>query len=91
MGVEEVGYEGEIEFWVASDEGCWGEELAAVELVGIGENLLSSLMEITSLEGLAVAKGRGQLAKEDCVVFAVFDVVRKILNPAWALAESDGS
>ena len=30
VGVEKVGNEGEVEFWVASDEGSRGEEFAAI-------------------------------------------------------------
>ena len=44
MSVEEVGYEGEVEFGVAGDEGGWGEEFAAVELVGVDEDLFGALV-----------------------------------------------
>lgn len=56
MGVEEVGYEGEVKFRVSGDEGGGGEEFAAVEFVGVVENLLGSLMEIAGLEGRAATE-----------------------------------
>ena len=43
VSVEKVGDEGEVEFWVAGDQGCGGEEFAAVEPVCVLEYLFGSL------------------------------------------------
>ena len=51
VSVEEVGDEGEVKFRVACYEGGGGEEFAAGELVGVGENLFGALEEIGGLEG----------------------------------------
>ena len=59
VSVEEVGYEGEVEFGVTGDEGGWGEKFAAVELVGVNEDLLGALVQVSGLERSTVAEGRG--------------------------------
>lgn len=51
MGVKQVGYERKVEFWVAGDEGGWGEEFAAGKLVRVVEDLFGALKEIVGLEG----------------------------------------
>lgn len=47
--VEQVGYESEVEFRVTGYEGGGREELAAVELVGVLEDLFGTLVKISSL------------------------------------------
>ena len=74
VGVEKVGDEGEVEFRVAGDEGGWGEEFAAVEFVGVLENLFGALVEVAGLKGAAGAEVGGELSEEDGVVVAFFDV-----------------
>lgn len=59
MGVEKVGYEGEVEFRVSGYEGCWSEEFAAIELVSIGKDLFGALEEVAGLERLTVTEGWG--------------------------------
>ena len=49
MGIEEVCDEGEIEFGVTGNEGCGGEELSAIETVGILKYLLCALEKISCL------------------------------------------
>lgn len=35
MGVEEIGDESEVKLGVSCDKGSWGQELAAVQLIGV--------------------------------------------------------
>lgn len=74
VGVEEVGDESEVEFWVAGDEGGWGEEFAAGEAVGVLEDEFGAVVEVVGLEGSTVAEGGGELGEEDGVVVAFFYV-----------------
>ena len=85
MRVEEVRYECKVEFWVSSYQRRRGEEFAAVELVSVRENLFGTLVQVTGLQGGAVAEGWGQLVEKDGVVFAVFDVVGEILDAVLLL------
>ena len=43
VGVKEVGNKGEVQFGIAGNKGCGGEELAAFELIGVVKDLLCSL------------------------------------------------
>ena len=61
MGIEEIGYEGEVEFGITGDQGRGGEKFAAFELVCVIEDLLRSLKEVARLEGRAATKIRFQL------------------------------
>lgn len=85
MCVEEIRDKGEVEFRVAGDEGGGGEEFAAVELVGVVEDLFGALQEVAGLERGAGADFGLELVEEDGVVFAVFDVVREVRHTATLL------
>jgi hypothetical protein len=78
VGVEEVGDEGEVELWVAGDEGGGRQEFAAVEAVGVVEDLFGALVKVGGLERPARACVRRQLVEEDGVVFPVFDVFGEV-------------
>ena len=78
MVIEKVCDEGEVEFWVAGDEGGWGEKFTAGELVCVLEDLFGTLEEVAGLEGGAGAEVGGKLGEEDGVIVAVFDVRREI-------------
>ncbi|KAL8962759.1 MAG: hypothetical protein Q9193_000878, partial [Seirophora villosa] len=80
VGVEEVGYKGEVEFGVAGHEGGRREEFAAREFIGVLKDLFGALVEVAGLEGRAGALVRGQLVQEDGVVVAFFDVGGEICD-----------
>ena len=79
--IEEVGDKGEVKFRVAGYEGGRGEEFAAGELVGVGEDLFRALEEIGGLERGAGACFWGELREEDGIVFGVFNVGGEVGYP----------
>lgn len=78
VGVEEVGDESEVEFRVAGDQGGRGKEFAAVEPFCVLENLLGSLQEVAGLERSSATGIGRQLAEEDRVVLAIFDICGEV-------------
>jgi hypothetical protein len=76
--VEEVGDEGEVKLWVAGDERAGRKEFAAVEPVGVLQDLLGALEEVACLEWGAGADVRCELVEEDGIVLAVFYVGGKV-------------
>ena len=80
--VEEVRHESKVELGVAGYQGRWCQEFAAgrVEAVGVLEDLFGALEEVLGLQWAARAYIGCELVEEDCVVLAVLDVIREVLD-----------
>ncbi len=91
MGVEKVGDEGEVEFWVAGDEGGGGEEFAAGELVGVVEDLFGAGEKVSGLEGGTAAGFRRELVEEHGVVVAFFYVGGEVCDSNRGFSTCSGS
>lgn len=74
--VEEVSDEGEVELGVTANKRFWCQEFAAAEFVSFLKDLFSALEIVSCVEGRArTAVLAADLAKEDGIIFAIFDVI----------------
>ncbi len=74
VSVEKISNKGEVEFGVSGYEGRWRKELAAVQSVGVLEDLFGTLEKVSGLEGAAAAEIWSQLIKENGIIVAFFNV-----------------
>lgn len=79
-GVKQVGDKGQVELRVTRDETVGSKEPTTANLVGILQDLLRSLVEISSLERVARALIRLELVEQYRVVFSIRDVFRKVAD-----------
>lgn len=79
--VEQVGDERQVQFWVSSNERVSGQESSTTNLVGVLEDLFSSLMEVGSLKWGFRALIGFKLVQEDSIVLSIRDIPCKVLDP----------
>ena len=87
MCVEQIGNEGKVKLGISGHERSRCQEFAAVEGVGVLEDLFGTLVEIAGLEWCAGADVWFELVEEDCVILAIFDVGGEVGNTNFRFSQ----
>lgn len=80
MGIKQVGDKGQVQLGVTSDERLGREILAAVELLGVLENLLGAREEVVLAKRGPGAEIGSQLVEQDGVVLSILDICTKVVD-----------